>query len=187
MSEVIEQMENIEIETEESKTETLRAERVEEYKATQRYLQSEEYSAIVDKFRKDGEEMLPIIRNEIETREKVETTKSEADKVLGFVKFMEEVLSMIGDSEGGKVFKEIISGQIEAGWSHVDNKIMSRYNEEDEFSPLIPFDAPVYSKLDLMKQARIDRLRLDSRMEGWSDSFSDPKAQQIPSAHPYEE
>lgn len=160
--------------TEEEINANLKAERVEKYKNTQKFILSDEYNAMIKYFEDKGESLLPEIKNEIATRKKVEATKSEVDKIYAFSLFLKEVQPVLGESEGAKVINEIINGQLEAAESNMFNKV-------EELG-----DVPIYTELDFNKQRRIDYLLLGQRIERWSNSFLDRKEESM-DLHPYED
>lgn len=166
-------MSEIELTEEEIKA-NLKAERVEKYKNTQKYILSDEYKEMLKYFEEKWESLLPEIKNEIATRTKVEAIKSEVDKIYAFSLFLKEVQEKLGESEGAKVISEIIDGQIEAADSNMHNKV-------EELG-----DVPIYTKLDFTKQLRIDYLLVGQRIERWSDSFLDKKEDKM-DLHPYED
>lgn len=168
-------MSEIETLTDEEVNERIRAERREKYKATQKYLLTDSYKELTKYFSDKGDNMKDSIRKEISTRKKSVAEKSEVDVVYNFILFLEEVLDKLGNSEGEKVYRAIIEEQIANGWTNIENKV-------EELG-----DVPIYSKLDFIKQARIDYLLLNKRMENWSEGFADKKDEKIPDSHPYEE
>jgi hypothetical protein len=168
-------MSEIETLTDEEVNERIRAERREKYKATQKYLLTDSYKELTEYFINKGEELKENIHTEINTREKSVAEKSEVDVVYAFIQFLGEVLDKLGDSDGEKVYRAIIEEQIANGWTNIENKV-------EELG-----DVPIYSKLDFIKQARIDYLLLNKRMENWSEGFADNKEEKIPDGHPYED
>lgn len=148
-------------------------ERKEKYKNTQKYLVSDEYKGMCEYFTNKGETLLEEIKEELKNRKETKATKGEMDKIYSFIEFLKEVLDKLGKSKGAEVYKEIISGQIEAGYTNI-------YNRIEELG-----DVPVYSDLDFMKQLRIDYILLNKRMENWSEMFQDSKEEKK-DTQPYE-
>lgn len=114
------------------------------------------------------------IKTEIETREKPELVKSELDKVRIYKKFLNGLINRIDNSAGGKIFKTELERQIGACDSHIELKVE------------VGFDAPIYSRADMMKADRGNRINIDKKLQEFISKYA-PKDDKKVDLDPYEE
>ena len=114
------------------------------------------------------------IKTEIETREKPELVKSELDKVVIYKEFITGLLEEIDNSAGGKIFKKELERQVGACDSHIELKVE------------VGFDAPIYSKADMMKADRGNWINIDKKLQEFISKYA-PKDDKKVDLDPYEE
>lgn len=144
------------------------------YKDLMHYRLSDNFKEICEEGNKAGEKLLEDIQKEFKTRKLPKMEYSEANKLNVYINFYSGVLERVDDSEGGKKFKEEINKQIQNGLSHLYNKVE------------IGFDAPMFTKLDLLKVLRTTNLTIDKKLDEIINEFT-PKQEEETSNHPYEE
>lgn len=69
------------------------------YKELIRYRAGENFIGILEESQKKAEEMLLVIKEEIENREDNKLVNSELDNLLEYIHFVEELIAKIDDSE----------------------------------------------------------------------------------------
>ena len=144
------------------------AERREKYKITQKYLLTKEFRELLDLFKNKWEILLRKAKTELKTREKPVQEHSELDKIEQFRLLLQEVVKRLWKTQWDNIFKEELERQIEYAESNIYWKVTNMETWE-------MFDVPIYTKLDLIKQLRIDSILLDKRFYNISEWFHDEK------------
>jgi hypothetical protein len=80
----------------------------------------------------------------------------------------------IDESTGGKIFKTELERQIGACNSHIDLKVE------------VGFDAPIYSKADMLKAKRGNYINIDKKLQEFISKYA-PKDDKKVDLDPYEE
>ena len=121
-----------------------------------------------------ADKLLEQIKEEFETRKKIEQKKSEADKLGIYIEFVKYLYSLLDKSEGAEIIKEEFNRQLLNAYTHLWGRVE------------IGFDVPVFSKLDFLKEERNMNLTVEKRFDEIIKQF-DVKEEAQKSLHPYEE
>ena len=144
------------------------------YKALRFFQVSKEWVSLVEAYNMKAIALLGEVKKNIETRKKADISFTELDKLLSYIKFIEQLISLLPTSEGGEIFKKELQEQIERGLSHVYGKVE------------VGFDTPMYSKADMIKNEYNAALTIGRKLEEIISQY-EPKKEESSSLHPYEE
>jgi len=144
------------------------------YKDLVKYSISESFQTILENGNKTGKDLLEFIKEEFKTRDKPELVKSELDKVVIYKEFITGLIEEIDNSVGGKIFKKELERQLGVCDSHIELKVE------------VGFDAPIYSKADMMKADRGNWINIDKKLQEFISKYA-PKDDKKVDLDPYEE
>lgn len=144
------------------------------YKQLVRYKSSKNYTDLITDGKSAAEWYLQAIKEEFANRSEIKLEYSDVTKLWAYIKFVQDLISKIDDSEAGKIIKETLQQQVNNAETHFYNKVE------------IGFDAPSYTKLDSLKELRNMNLTIERRIDEVINSYM-PDAKDDESLHPYEE
>ena len=148
------------------------------FKTLRWYLDSKEYNQTIEFFTGKIEDVDVLIKKEIELRRNLnnetKAIKSELDKSILFYDFQLEIIEQLGDTEAEKILKDDLIENADNTTTHIYNKIEEMY------------DIPTYSKLDILKQMRIDYIMIGERLQRMVWFYAQEK-DSIKNPNPYQD
>lgn len=145
------------------------------YKNLQIYINSKDYEDLISWGKEKWDALLEKIRKEVRERKKTELLKSKLDHLINHIEFLEEVKTRIDDTEWGRIVKQ-----------HLDTDI-KRANDNIEIRVEELWDAPIYSKADMLKMDRAYYMTINEKINEYCNVYLPQKEQTQESMHPYEE
>jgi putative cell wall-binding protein len=134
----------------------------------------EAYNKFLELFKEKGNIILEELKREIKWRKETKLIHSQTDFDHNFACILQDFIYELWESKWEEVLKEYLYEQIEAIESNVFNKTEELY------------DAPVFSKFDLLKRKKNEYLLLSKRIEIIRNSFS-TQIQKLDNPNPYED
>lgn len=146
------------------------------FKEVKRYQQTENYEAIISEYEAKAPEILKAIQKELKNREEIKCEVSELQKLNLYVTMTEGMVAKIDRStEGGRLLAEEFERQIQNALTHIYGDVR------------VGFDAPMYTKLDLIKEGRNFATTIRRRLEEAVATFDVSRPAPVQAAHPYDE
>lgn len=134
----------------------------------------ENYNDFLDHFKFEWEKLLNELKEEIKNREETKLIYSQTDFDFNFATILQDFKDALWESAWEIALKEYLSEQILAIESNVFNKWEELY------------DAPVYSKFDLLKRKKNEYIILNKRIESIRNSYQ-TQTQKLDNPNPYED
>jgi hypothetical protein len=106
-------------------------------------------------------------------REKTELIKSKLDHLVEYTTFLAEIYEQIDESAGGKIVKKHINSDIELANNNVEIRV-------EDF-----WDAPIYSKADMLKMKRSEYMTIEAKVAEYSNAYTEVKEEKVKEMHPY--
>lgn len=150
------------------------ADNKQKYKDLMKYRTSKNCVKMIEdsKFIADG--LYKAMYEELKKRKKPELISSELDRTFNYAKFLDHLIENIDSSEGGKIVKEELLAMKEKAMSNVEIKVA------------LGFDAPMFTKLDMIKAERAEFACVDQTIDHIVSKYAEVKKEEA-ALHPYDE
>ncbi len=147
-----------------------------QFREVTRWGKSDNFKEIVKEITEQADIRLEEIKKEMKKRKEIKLEASELTKLNMYAALVTELIEKVDRStEGGELVAQNLEIQVKNSLSHVFGEVK------------VGFDAPMYTRLDMMKEARNFCLTIEQRLNNAIKDFDYSKTEVPQSAHPYEE
>lgn len=150
-------------------------EQKQQYKEVLRWGQSENFKEIVKNVSAQADIRLEEIKKELNKREEIKLEASELNKLNLYTTLVSDLVGMVDRStDGGELIAQNLESQIHNSLTHIYGQVS------------VGFDAPMFTRLDMMKEARNFCLTIEARLTNAINDFNYEKSKAPEALHPYE-